>query len=119
MVDKANGPRQLGRELASARQTARRSLRDVAGESGISAAYLQKLEQGRVEEPSPKILRRLASELRIDYRRLMHLADYEMPRSRRSADPLATRFADARLTETEERAVAAFIGHLIEQRNAE
>lgn len=119
MTDEAGSPKQLGRELASARQAARRSLRDVAGESGISAAYLQKLEQGRVEEPSPRILRRLASVLRIDYRRLMRLADYEMPRSRRSAGPLAARFADARLTETEERAVAAFIEHLIEQREPE
>ena len=119
MSNEAGGPRQLGRELETARHAARRSLRDVAGESGISAAYLQKLERGRVDAPSPKILRSLASVLRVDYRRLMRLAGYEMPRSRRPSSPLATRFANARLTEAEERAVAAFIDHLVEQRESE
>jgi len=107
---------QLARELSSARLAARRSLRDVAGEAGISAAYLQKLERSQVDEPSPKILRRLADVLAIEYKRLMELAGYEVPRGRASASPLATRFAGAALTEAEERAVAAFIDHLVAQR---
>lgn len=108
----------LGRELSSARLAARRSLRDVAGESEISAAYLQKLERGQVEDPSPRILRRLATALRIEYRRLMELAGYDVPRGRPAQHPLTTRFADAGLTEAEERAVAAFIDHLVAQRES-
>ena len=120
MVDDETGDaKTLGRELASARLAARRSFRDVAGESEISAAYLQKLERGLVEEPSPRILRRLSEALRVDYGRLMQLAGYKIPGSRRPASPLTTRFADARLTEAEERAVAAFIDHLVQQREPE
>lgn len=115
----AGDARTLGRELASARLAARRSLRDVAGESEISAAYLQKLERGQVEEPSPRILQRLSNALRVDYSRLMQLAGYKLPSNRRPTSPLATRFADARLTEVEERAVAAFIDHLVQQREEE
>ena len=106
----------LGRELSSARLAGKRSLRDVAGEAEISAAYLQKLERGQVDEPSPNILRRLAGVLRIDYRRLLELAGYDVPRGRAPQDHLTTRFAGADLTAAEERAVAAFIDHLVAQR---
>lgn len=117
MGDDVGDPRQLGRELASARERAKRSLRSVAGASEISAAYLQKLERGQVEEPSPRILRRLATELGIDYRRLMGFAGYDVPSARQVANPLTSRLAGASLTETEERAVAAFIEHLVAQRD--
>lgn len=109
-------PGRLARELAGARAAARRSLRDVAGASGISAAYLQKLERGQVEEPSPKILSRLAEQLGLDYRRLMELSGYEVPAPKRHLDALASKLASAALTETEERSVAAFIEHLVAQR---
>lgn len=91
----------------------------MAGASDISAAYLQKLERGQVEEPSPRILHRLATQLDVDYRRLMTLAGYEVPRRREAPSPLNARFADASLTEAEEKAVAAFIDHLVAQRSEE
>ena len=115
----ASDPKALGRELTSARLVVGRSLRDVAARSDISAAYLQKLERGRVDQPSPRILRRLAIVLRLDYGKLMQLANYELPTNRRPVSPLPARLADARLTEAEERAVAAFISHLVEQRKPE
>jgi transcriptional regulator with XRE-family HTH domain len=116
MSDALASPERLGRELSSARQASGRSLRDVAGESEISAAYLQKLERGQVDEPSPKILQRLATVLQLDYRKLMELARYDLPPSRVRRQPLAARFAAADLTEVEQRAVAAFIDHLVAQR---
>lgn len=112
------GTQRLGLELSSARLAVKRSLRDVADESGISATYLQKLERGQVEGPSPRILRRLATALQIEYRRLMELAGYDVPPARPPRDPLAIRFADAGLTEAEGRAVAAFIDHLLAQRDS-
>ena len=114
--DATASPARLGRELASARQTTSRSLREVASEAGISAAYLQKLERGQVEEPSPRILQRLASALNLEYRDLMELAGYDVPSGRVRQHPLAARFAGADLTQAEERAVAAFIDHLVAQR---
>ena len=114
--DVVTSPERLGRELRSARQSARRSLRSEAGDAGISAAYLQKLERGQVDEPSPKILKSLASVLELEYSRLMELAGYGIPTSRPRQDPLAARFASADLTQAEEQAVAAFIDHLMAQR---
>ena len=106
----------LGRELSSARRAAKRSLRDVADAAEISTAYLQKLERGLVGEPSPKILRRLAATLHLEYRKLMTWAGYEAPSPKARQDPLGARFAGADLTAAEERAVAAFIDHLVAQR---
>jgi transcriptional regulator with XRE-family HTH domain len=114
--DELTSPERLGRELRSARQSVGTSLRHVAGDAGISAAYLQKLERGQVDEPSPKILKRLASVLALEYRRLMELAGYGVPSSRPRQDPLSARFASADLTQAEEQAVAAFIDHLLAQR---
>lgn len=112
----AASPQRLGRELASARQAFGQSLRDVASASGISPAYLQKLERGHVGEPSPKILARVATALRLDYRKLFELAGYDVPADRGQRRSPSPRFAAADLTEAEERAVAAFIDHLVAQR---
>jgi transcriptional regulator with XRE-family HTH domain len=114
-VDDGNRETLLGEELRSARVSASRSLRDVARGAEISAAYLQKLERAQVKEPSPRILRRLSATLGVSYPRLMQVAGYGTPDSGR-ADPLAFRFASTALTEVEERAVAAFVDHLIAQR---
>lgn len=109
-------PERLGRELSSARLSVGKSLRNVAGDAGISAAYLQKLERGQVDGPSPKILKSLASVLALEYPRLMELAGYGVPSSRPRQHPLSARFASADLTQAEEQAVAAFIDHLLAQR---
>lgn len=111
-----NETKGLAREIASARLEAGRSLRKVAKDAQISAAYLQKLEQGRVQQPSPAILRRIAETLGPRYGRLMELAGYEQPTKRRMRSPLERRFSDAGLTGAEEKAVAAFIDHLLAQR---
>ncbi len=116
MGDDTASPARLGRELASARAAAKRSLREVATDADISAAYLQKLERGHVDEPSPRILQRLAAALHLDYRDLMQFAGYDIPSSRARQHPLAARFAAADLTKAEESAVAAFIDHLLAQR---
>jgi transcriptional regulator with XRE-family HTH domain len=108
----------VGRELLSARTAQRRSLREVAQAAGISAAYLQKLERAQVGEPSPRILLRLADTLGISYRRLMEWAGYDLPATSRKLSPVADRVLAARLTEAEEKAVAAFVEHLIAQRPA-
>ncbi|MFM2069962.1 MAG: hypothetical protein RLZZ623_225 [Actinomycetota bacterium] len=111
----------LARELESARAANGRSLRDVAEQAGISAAYLQKLERAQVSEPSPKIILRLADALGLDYGRLMQLAGYQPadPTSPKPANPLNARLATAELTGAEERAVAAFIDHVLAQRTAQ
>lgn len=118
MDDRALG--HLARELQSARTSAGRSLRDVAEAAEISAAYLQKLERAQVAKPSPKILQRLAATLGLEYRRLMEFAGYAPITTKAlGTGLLERRLASAALTQTEERAIAAFVDHLIAQRSGD
>lgn len=48
-------------------------------EKPISIAYLQKIEQGRVEAPSPFVLHELAHALALPYPTLMEAAGYVYP----------------------------------------
>jgi len=70
---------ELGAELRRAR-TARGLSLDAAGRAAnISQGYLHKLEAGRVDSPSPRVLQRLGEVLGVPYRRLMDLAGYLPP----------------------------------------
>jgi transcriptional regulator with XRE-family HTH domain len=64
----------LGEELR--RRRGDRSLQEVSSQAKISTAYLHKLENGRVGNPSPRVLERLAGVLEIPYWTLMDLAGY-------------------------------------------
>jgi transcriptional regulator with XRE-family HTH domain len=68
--------RELGEALKSARQERSLSLQAVADPADITAPYLQKLERGLVNTPSPRVLARLSLALGISYLRLMELAGY-------------------------------------------
>jgi transcriptional regulator with XRE-family HTH domain len=109
----------LGGELRSFRQLKGLSLKAVATAASISTAYLQKLEGGDVQQPSPHVLYRLADALDVPYASLMQLAGYVVP----AGEPvLASNAFDhalnaGDLTEEERRAVAAFIAHLRSQRD--
>ena len=70
-------PGTLGWRLRRAR--ADRSLKSVADQAKITAAYLQKLERNNVQKPSPNVLHALGSELKIPYEELMELAGYVAP----------------------------------------
>ena len=72
---------QLGQELKHARSARGLSLERASGEARISQGYLHKLEAGRVNNPSPRVLQRLSDVVGVPYRRLMELADYLMPES--------------------------------------
>jgi transcriptional regulator with XRE-family HTH domain len=70
---------QLGEELKQARSARGLSLEGASGAAKISQGYLHKLEAGRVNNPSPRVLQRLSDVLGVPYRRLMELADYLVP----------------------------------------
>lgn len=72
----------------------------------ISQGYLHKLEAGRVENPSPRVLQRLSEVLEVPYQRLMELADYLLPadetiRPPRSEETIAMANDDAAPTNRE------------------
>ena len=107
--------KKLGDELATARQRQARSLQSVAEPANITATYLQKLERGVVQTPSPRVLARVAHALGIPYLRLMELAGYldeeqlaEVQSRTRKRHPLA----DQDLSPGQWRKVTAFIREL-------
>jgi transcriptional regulator with XRE-family HTH domain len=116
MVNTAqDAARRLGGELRTVRQLRELSLAAVAEPAKISAAYLQKLESGSVQNPSPRVLMRLADALDCDYDRLMDLAGYVTagrPKSSRKATFLEAALRNEQLTDDEQRAVLAFIAYL-------
>lgn len=66
----------LGEVLRSRREQRDEKLADTARHAKISTAYLSKLENDEVQQPSPHILHRLAMALDVPYADLMVLAGY-------------------------------------------
>ena len=81
----------LGDELKRERTERGLSLDAAARAAQISQGYLHKLEGGRVNTPSPRVLQRLGTVLEIPYERLMALAGYVPPRPQEATTmPTAT-----------------------------
>ncbi len=78
---------ELGKQLRDARTKRGLSLEAASRAAKISQGYLHKLEAGRVQSPSPRVLQRLSGVLGISYRRLMKLADYLLPDEEGSPEP--------------------------------
>ena len=69
----------LGRELREVRRLRGLSLKAVGEPAGVSATYLQKIERGQVEWPSPQVLEGLARVLELDYGELLARVGYRIP----------------------------------------
>lgn len=108
----------LGDQLKEVRKIKGLPLKAVADPADISIAYLQKLEAGDVQQPSPNVLHRLAAVLGVPYPTLMELAGYVVPNNEGAL--AGTTFDHALtssdLTEEERAAVAAYIALLRQQR---
>jgi transcriptional regulator with XRE-family HTH domain len=107
-------PGTLGERLRRVRTMRGLSLREAAERARISPAYLQKLERGQVQSPSPNHLYKLAKELKVSYSDLMKLAGYVVPRgsSQRTAlggGMLAHALSSEELTEQEADALANYL----------
>jgi transcriptional regulator with XRE-family HTH domain len=105
----------LGAELKRARAQRSLSLQAVAEPSRITATYLQKLERGSVETPSPHVLGRLGGTLGVPYLRLMELAGYldeEQLAALRARAPKPHPLAGQQLSPDEWQAVGGFIDEL-------
>ena len=100
---------ELGQELHKLRKQNGATLQTISSGAKISAAYLQKLENGKVNAPSPHVLRRLAEVLEVPYLRLMALAGY-LPEQLELSVPAALRHQE--LSDEQWQAVVAFINYL-------
>jgi HTH-type transcriptional regulator, competence development regulator len=99
----------LGPTLKALRDLQDKSLKAIADQADISAAYLQKLERGEVTAPSPHVLHRLAGVLCTDYLELMRSAGYVVPESPGSSGALAQALSAQNLTDDEARALSTFL----------
>lgn len=97
--------KELGAELRAVRDFKGLSLAAVAEPAGMSATYLQKLERGEVDSPSPHRLYALSLQLDVSYMRLMELAGYVVPREddapRKNVSLLAQAFTAEDLSDEE------------------
>ncbi len=66
----------LAERLRQLRRIKQLTLRDVEDKSGVSNGYLNQLEQGKIKQPSPHILQKLAAVYGIPYEALLQLAGY-------------------------------------------
>jgi len=69
----------IGAVLKQARLVRRLSAIEVARAAGISAAYLNKLENDAVKRPSPNVLYPLSKALAVPYADLLRLSGYRLP----------------------------------------
>lgn len=129
MVDTGSSPQHetpvkvsLGQYLASIRNDRKMSLRQVEEASGkeVSNAYLSQLENGKIQQPSPTILNKLAEIYGIEYTTLMELAGYLPPASTR--DPSARHgriatFAEHNLSTDEEAQLLEFLQFIRRKRS--
>lgn len=87
----------FGLVLKQAREIRELSAVDAARAAGISAAYLNRLENDGVKRPSPHVLHQLSEALAVPYAELMRLSGYRVPGEprRKGADTVgAALFAD-------------------------
>ena len=69
----------FGEKLRQYRNIKGLTLREVEKGTGVSNAYLNQMEQGKVKEPSPHILYKLATFYGAPYENLLKLAGYIVP----------------------------------------
>jgi transcriptional regulator with XRE-family HTH domain len=104
---------ELGAELKEVRELKGLSLATVANAARMSPTYLQKLERGEVESPSPHRLHSLANALDVSYTNLMQLAGYIVPRdddpARQRGELLLQALSSQGLTDEEVRDVAEYV----------
>ena len=72
--------KQLGPFLRAARERCSLTLRAVERASGVSNAYLSQLESGKIRQPSPVILHKLAGLYEVSYAVMLEQAGYPAPR---------------------------------------
>lgn len=112
----ANQRGPLGSYLWDTRNALGMSLREAEDASGVSNAYINQIETGRIKSPSPAILQKIATGYKAPYQHLMELAGHlkvttGSETKRRGALPTST-LADVELTREEEEKVREYIAFL-------
>jgi len=111
---------ELAEKLRQYRNLKGRTLREVEKETGVSNAYLNQLEQGKVKGPSPHILQKLANFYGVPYTNLLELAGYLIPkeeaRAKRTAGVAFSLLKD--LTKEEEEELLKYLEFMRQKKKA-
>jgi len=109
----------IGNALRQAREVRELSAVDAARASGISPAYLSRLENDAVRKPSPNVLHRLSEALGLPYADLMRLSGYRVPgeAGRGSNEAIGTALF-ANLTEDEREELLEYLAWYRSRRRA-
>ena len=70
-----------GAFLKAIREAKNLTLRDVERKTDVSNAYLSQLESGKVKQPSPTLLYKLAQLYGVPYENLMEKVGYPVPKT--------------------------------------
>lgn len=104
----------LGSYLSALRDANAFSLRGVQEKSGISNAFLSQLESGKVKQPSPVVLYKLAELYGVPYETLMERAGYPVPEGQtpmpRTASAVFNRLGN--ITEDEEQTLLDYLSFI-------
>jgi transcriptional regulator with XRE-family HTH domain len=117
-TNRPKGNVELGRYLRSVRESRGWSLRNLEQRCGLSNAYLSQLENGRVRQPSPDALQRLADALGLEFQQLMrragYLASLEAKQARDSSPShgATCTFGTLQLSQHEEEALLEYLAFL-------
>jgi HTH-type transcriptional regulator, competence development regulator len=113
----STGKTTLGQFLRAARERKSLSLRAVERETGVSNAYLSQLESGKIRQPSPVVLHKLAELYGVAYGTVLERAGY--PAVSGGASDQEPAVIDSRLgqiTLDEERALREYLEFLRSRR---
>ena len=84
------------------RESKQLTLREVEKASGVSNAYLSQLESGKIKQPSPLTLHKLALFYGVSYEALMEKVGYPVPQKEERTAPTPTNAAAYRIGEITE-----------------
>lgn len=70
---------QVGNYFKALREAKGLTLREVEKQTDVSNAYLSQLEKGKVKQPSPLMLHKLATVYGVPYEQLMEKVGYPVP----------------------------------------
>lgn len=72
---------QVGNYFKALREAKGLTLREVEKQTDVSNAYLSQVEKGKVKQPSPLMLHKLAEVYGVPYEQLMEKVGYPVPQA--------------------------------------
>lgn len=113
----STGKNTLGNLLRGGRERKSLSLRGVERVTGVSNAYLSQLESGKIRQPSPVVLHKLAELYELPYATIMERAGYPaVSEAGTEAEPSVIDSRLGPITTDEERALREYLEFLRSRR---